>query len=64
MVNFERMTNRLLLIIVIFLTACNSKKKKNVDRATAANPQIITGDTVSNFFPVTAYLKGEIYGIK
>ncbi len=64
MVNFERMTNRLLLAVIILIAACNTKKETKVDSATSSNPEIIIGDTVSNFFPVTSYLKGEIFGIK
>ena len=58
------MLNRFFLGTFIFFTACNSNKKAPVVNNTTNNPQVIVGDTVSNFFPVTSYLKGEIFGIK
>ncbi len=64
MANFEHMVNRLLLAVLICFSACNAKNETEVDSVTSSTPQIIIGDTVSNFFPVTSYLKGEIYGIK
>ena len=64
MANFERMRNRLLFVIIIFVSACSAKKETKVDSEAASKPQVTIGDTVTNFFPVTAYLKGEIYGIK
>jgi len=63
MANFERMMNRLFLVIVIFAAACNANKDSKIESATVSDQQIIS-DTISNFFPVTAYLKGEIYSIK
>lgn len=58
------MINRLLIVILIFVSACNTNKETKVDSATSPNPEIIIGDTISNFFPVTSYIKGEIFGIK
>ncbi len=58
------MLNRFLLGLLLFASACNSKKITPVLENTLNNPQIIIGDTASNFFPVTSYLRGEIYGIK
>ena len=57
------MTNRLILGIILLTTGCNTNNK-SVDTIKAANSQVIIEDTVTNFFPVTSYLKGEIYGIK
>ena len=64
MANFERMMIRLLLGISILTAACNSKKENNSAAVTTTQPEVIIGDTATNFFPVTSYLKGEIYGIK
>ena len=68
MANFERMTNRLVLVSIIFLflaSACKQQRKSSIDTATSVTaPQLAIGDSNNNFFPVTTYLKGEIYGIK
>ena len=58
------MMNRLLLGILLLTTACNSKKEKSSEVAKTNQPQVIITDTASNFFPVTSYLRGEIFGIK
>lgn len=58
------MVNRILLATLIIVAACNSNTKNPVSKKSSVNPQIIINDTVSNFFPVTSFLKGEIYGIK
>ena len=58
------MPNRFLIGIAIFFSACNSNHKTTVKDLSASTPEITIGDTASNFFPVTSYLKGEIYGIK
>ncbi len=58
------MRNRFSLILLLFISACSSKKSNSIFENTENTPQIIIGDTVSNFFPVTSYLKGEIFGIK
>lgn len=58
------MVNRFLLVTLLIVAACNSNTKNPVSIENSINPQIIIGDTVSNFFPVTSFLKGEIYGIK
>ncbi len=57
------MFNRFLLATLLFFFACNNKKAPDVNKS-SNNPQVIIEDTVSNFFPVTSYLKGEIFGIK
>lgn len=49
---------------IIFFASCKTNKKSPGDINTINNSQIITGDTVSNFFPVTSYLRGEIFSIK
>ena len=58
------MHNRFFVCIVILFAACNSNKKASVPDSLTTTPKIIIGDTVSNFFPVTSFLKGEIYSIK
>ena len=58
------MLSRFFLGTVIFFAACNINKKSHGDINTINNSQIIIGDTVSNFFPVTSYLRGEIFSIK
>ena len=58
------MMSRLLLGILLSTTACNSKKEKSSAAAINNQPQVIIADTASNFFPVTSYLRGEIFGIK
>ncbi len=61
------MKNSLFIISVTLLFyACNGSKKESSNTDTANN-NITTAskiDTAANFFPVTTYLKGEIYGIK
>ena len=64
MANFERMIYRLVLVIMIFAGACNVKNETVVNSTPIENSDKIIDDTTGNFFPVTAYLKGEIYGIK
>lgn len=58
------MGNRLLLGILFFVASCNAKKQSNSESVTTEQPQVIIGDTASNFFPVTSYLRGEIFGIR
>ena len=58
------MLNRYLLGIIFLISACNSNKKAPLPADTENIPQVIIGDTISNFFPVTSYLRGEIFGIK
>ena len=58
------MINRLLLGMLLLTTACNSKKEKSSEVAKTNQPQVIIADTATNFFPVTSYLRGEIFGIK
>lgn len=57
------MFNRFLLATLLLSSACKNNKVA-VSKETSINPQIIIGDTVTNFFPVTSYLRGEIFGIK
>jgi hypothetical protein len=47
-----------MLVFIILLQACASKEENN----TPTN--IVTKDTVGNFFPVTTFLKGQIFEIK
>lgn len=49
---------------IIFLNACKNKKQFASVKESPAPPQTSISDTVSNFFPVTSYIKGEIYAIK
>ena len=58
------MLNRFLLATLLLFSACTNNNKVPVSKETSINPQIIIGDTVTNFFPVTSYLRGEIFGIK
>ena len=58
------MLNRFLLATLLLFSACNNNSKVPVTKETSNNPEIIIGDTVTNFFPVTSYLRGEIFGIK
>lgn len=58
------MLSRFFLGAVILFAACNTNKKSPIIINTINNSQIIIGDTVSNFFPVTSYLKGELFSIK
>ena len=58
------MTNRLILGIILLTTACNTNNNKSSDTVKSVNKEVVVEDTVTNFFPVTSYLKGEIYGIK
>ena len=58
------MFNRYLLGIIFLISACNSNKKAPLPADIENIPQVIIGDTISNFFPVTSYLRGEILGIK
>jgi hypothetical protein len=54
-----------LIIVTVTVISCTNTKKN--DAATNSSTKNITeniGDTAGDFFPVTAYLKGEIYGIK
>ena len=51
------------LCCIVILTGCNNKKPVQ-----ALNPSstviVADADTATSFFPVTAYLKGEIFSIK
>lgn len=58
------MLNRFIVCVLVIFAACKSNKSEPATESLSTTPQIIIGDTVSNFFPVTSYLKGEIYGIK
>lgn len=58
------MLSRIFFGTIIFFASCKTNKKSPGDINTINNSQIITGDTVSNFFPVTSYLRGEIFSIK
>ncbi len=54
----------IIIFLLILCAACNNNKTKPIISQNNSTPQITNGDTVSNFFPVTTYLKGEIFGIK
>jgi hypothetical protein len=58
------MTNRFLLAAIVLLAACNSKKNDGEKGPLKNTASETVGDTVANFFPVTSYLRGELYGIK
>ncbi len=56
----------ILIFAFTFFVACNSKKTAPIavtESATSNAPTTIE-DTASNFFPVTSYFRGEIYGIR
>lgn len=54
-----------IFICVLLLAACNNNSYNNTI-STEPIPQSVStlGDSATNFFPVTSYLKGEILGIK
>ena len=58
------MLNRFIIIILVLFSACNNNKKASVLDSTDITQQVKKEDTVTNFFPVTSFLKGEIFGIK
>ena len=58
------MLNRFIIIILVLFSACNNNKKASVLDSTDNTQQVKKEDTVTNFFPVTSFLKGEIFGIK
>ena len=58
------MLTRFIIITFVLFSACNNNKKASVLNSTAVTQQVIKKDTVPNFFPVTSFLKGEIFGIK
>ena len=58
------MLNRFIIIILVLFSACNNNKKASVLDLTDNTQQVKKEDTVTNFFPVTSFLKGEIFGIK
>ena len=58
------MLNRFIIIILVLFSACNNNKKASVLDSTDITQQVKKEDTVANFFPVTSFLKGEIFGIK
>ena len=58
------MFNRFLLGTLLFFSACNNYKATPVVNNSLKNTQLINVDTISNFFPVTSFLKGEIFSIK
>ena len=58
------MLNRFIVGVFILFSACNNNKKATEFETNTNTPQVTIGDTVTNFFPVTSFLKGEIYGIK
>jgi hypothetical protein len=55
-----------IFIAVVFLVACNSNKPapKKIEDAVAPQSVEPLGDSATNFFPVTSYLKGELLNIK
>ncbi|MFN0081840.1 MAG: hypothetical protein ACKVOM_04930 [Ferruginibacter sp.] len=58
------MMNRFLLAALVLLAACNSKENEGENAPSKNIPSVTIGDTVANFFPVTSYLRGELYNIK
>ncbi len=59
------MKNSLSIIGIAFiLCSCNNSKKENVPSTNSTVKAKTPKDTAGNFFPVTTYLKGEIFGIK
>jgi hypothetical protein len=50
-----------ILLIIGFLSACNNNQS---DSSTIVNSNENKKDSAVRFFPVTSYLKGEIFGIK
>jgi hypothetical protein len=60
------MKNSLFIIgVTLSLYACNSNNKENTAPVNNTNTaSASSSDTATNFFPVTTYLKGEIYNIK
>lgn len=56
----------LLSSLLVFFTAiaCNSNNFSNSPSADIVDGNVSSDDTTTNFFPVTSYLKGEIYTIK
>lgn len=57
------MLNRFIIITLVLFSSCNNNKKTSVLNSTAVTQQVKKEDTVANFFPVTSFLKGEIFGI-
>ena len=55
---------RFLFVAMLFMTGCNSEKKTKSNIRPSLPSSVTNTDTVTNFFPVTTYLKGEIYEIK
>jgi hypothetical protein len=60
------MKNSLFIVgFIVLFCACNGNKKENTIPENNTNTTTASSsDTTTNFFPVTTYLKGEIFGIK
>ncbi len=53
------------IVLVSFLAACNNNSSTNTTPKESVPPTISPlGDSATNFFPVTSYLKGELLAIK
>ncbi len=48
----------LILAVTLFLCSCGSSEEKT------SSQNVVTKDTISNFFKVTSFLKGQIFEIK
>ena len=54
----------LIAFLLFLFTACHTKKNTPEPTPGVAVPEKDTEDTAANFFPVTAFIKGEIAAIK
>ena len=47
-----------ILVITLYFSSCGSREEK------ISSPTVVTKDTISDFFRVTSFLKGQIFEIK
>jgi hypothetical protein len=54
------------IVFVLLVAACNNNSSPTSTKTTEPAVQSVStlGDSATNFFPVTSYLKGELLGIK
>ncbi len=53
------------MVVLLLVAACNNNSSTSPSTKAAATASVATlGDSSTNFFPVTSYLKGELLGIK